>query len=51
MVNRNISHVNKNGEKEYADNCGPISLLPIVSKVWERCVFYNIREQLYHEGS
>ena len=40
----NIIPVYKKGEKEYAENYRPIS---IVSKVLERCVFYNIREQLY----
>ncbi|CAB3992988.1 Hypothetical predicted protein, partial [Paramuricea clavata] len=43
----NIIPVYKKGEKEYAENYRPISLLSIVSKVLERCVFYNIREQLY----
>ena len=43
----NIIPVHKKGEKEYAENYLPISLLSVVSKVLERCVFYNIREQLY----
>lgn len=43
----NIVPVHKKGEREYAENYRPISLLPIVSKVLERCVFYNIKDHLY----
>ena len=43
----NIVPVNKKGERECTDNYRPISLLPIVSKVLERCVFCNIKVHLF----
>lgn len=42
----NIFPVHKKGKRDYAENYRPISLLPIVSKVLERCVFYNIKNHL-----
>ena len=43
----NIVPVYKKGDKEYAENCRPISLLCITSKVLERCVLNNINSQLH----
>ena len=37
----------KKGNKEQTENYRPISLLPIVSKVLERCIFNNIRDHLF----
>ena len=39
--------VYKKGDKEHTENYRPISLLPIVSKVLERCVLNNIKSRLY----
>jgi hypothetical protein len=39
----NVVPVYKKGDKEYTENYRPISLLPIISKVLERCIFMNIR--------
>jgi hypothetical protein len=36
----NIVPVHKKGERESTENYRPISLLPIVSKVLERCVSF-----------
>ncbi|CAB3990375.1 Hypothetical predicted protein [Paramuricea clavata] len=43
----NIVPVHKKGDKEYAENYRPISLLCITSKVMERCVLNNIKTRLY----
>ena len=43
----NIVPVYKKGETEYAENYRPVSLLCLVSKVFERCVLNNIRENIY----
>ena len=43
----NIVPVHKKGDKEYAENYRPISLLCITSKVLERCVLNNIKTRLY----
>jgi hypothetical protein len=48
----NVVPVHKKGDKEFAENSRPISLLPIVSKVLERCILMNIRyhlSQLIHD--
>ena len=48
----NVVPVHKKGDKELAENYRPISLLPIVSKVLERCILINIRyhlSQLIHD--
>ncbi|CAB3981599.1 Hypothetical predicted protein [Paramuricea clavata] len=43
----NIVPVYKKGEREYTENYRPISLLPITSKVLERCVLNNVKDWLY----
>ena len=43
----NVVHVHKKGAKDHAENYRPISLLPIVSKVFERCVLNSIKDHLY----
>ena len=43
----NIVPVYKKGDREYTENYRPISLLSIISKVLERCVLDNIKDQLY----
>ncbi|CAB3991091.1 Hypothetical predicted protein [Paramuricea clavata] len=43
----NIVPVHKKGDKEYAENYRPISLLCITSKVLERCILNNIKTRLY----
>ena len=40
--------VHKKGAKNHVENYRPISLFPIVSKVFERCVLNSIKEHLYH---
>ena len=47
----NVVHVHKKGAKDQEENHRPISLLPIVSKVFERCVLNSIRDHLYHVSS
>ncbi len=42
----NIVPIYKKGERGHTENYPPISLLPIVSKVLERCVFSNIKDHL-----
>ena len=44
----NVVPVHKKGAKDHVENYRPISLLPIVSKVFERCVLNSIKENLYH---
>ena len=44
----NVVHVHKKGAKDHVENYRPISLLPIVSKVFERCVLNSIKDHLYH---
>ena len=49
----NVVPVHKKGTAEYTENYRPISLLPIVSKVLERCVLNNIKchlHQLVHSS-
>ena len=41
-----IVPLHKKNDKAYVENYCPISLLGIVSKVMERCVLNNIKEQL-----
>ena len=43
----NVVPVYKKGDREYTENYRPISLLSIISKVLERCVLHNIKDQLY----
>ena len=40
--------VHKKGAKDHVENYRPISLFPIVSKVFERCVLNSIMDHLYH---
>ena len=39
--------MHKKGNQEHTENYRPTSLLPIVSKVLERCIFNNIRDHLF----
>ena len=41
-------HVHKKGAKDHVENYRPISLFPIVSKVFECCVLNSIMDHLYH---
>ena len=40
----NIVPIHKKAKKEYMENYRPISILCIISKVWERCILRNIRD-------
>ena len=40
--------VHKKSAKYHVENYRPISLFPIVSKVFERCVLNSIKDHLYH---
>ena len=44
----NVVPVYKKGRKDCVENYRPISLLPLVSKVLERCVLARVRDHLYH---
>ena len=48
----NTVPIHKKGEKKYNENYRGISLLPVVSKVFERClynyIYPHIRNKLYH---
>ena len=44
----NIVPVFKKGKREHVENYRPISLLPTISKVLERCVLSGLRDNLYH---
>ena len=44
----NVVPVYKKGRKDCVENYRPISLLPLVSKVLERCVLARVRVHLYH---
>jgi hypothetical protein len=44
----NITPLHKKQLKEPAENYRPISLLPIVSKVLERCVYSQFYEHVFH---
>ena len=43
----NVVPVHKKGAKDHVENYRPISLLPIVSKVFEHCVLNSIKDHLY----
>ena len=45
----NVVPVYKHGEKAKVENCRPISLLPLISKTIERCVFNNIKHHVYKQ--
>jgi hypothetical protein len=42
----NIVPIHKKGDNEHAEDCHPISLLCIISKVLERCVLNNVKYRL-----
>ncbi|PFX29967.1 putative RNA-directed DNA polymerase from transposon X-element [Stylophora pistillata] len=42
-----VVNVHKKGARDHVENYLPISLLPIVSKVFKRCVLNGIKDQLY----
>ena len=44
----NVVPVYKKGRKDCVENYRPISLLPLVSRVLERCVLASVRDHLYH---
>ena len=43
----NVVPVFKKDNKEYAENYRPISLLYLVSKVMERCVFNSVKDRVF----
>ena len=43
----NVVLIHKRCKKSYVENYRPISLLPLISKVLERCVFYNIKNHVF----
>ena len=43
----NVVPVHKKDNQKYTENYRPISLLPIVSKVLERCIFNSVRDHLF----
>ena len=45
----NIVSVHKKGDREHAENYRPISLLPLVSKVFERCIFNSIKYHVFRQ--
>ena len=45
----NVVPVYKKGDQEFVENYRPISLLSLISKVLERCVFNNIRDHIYSQ--
>ncbi len=47
----NVVPVHKHGEKSHVEHYRPISLLSIISKVLERCVFNNIKYHVYEQIS
>lgn len=44
----NVVPVYKKGKKELVENYRPISLLAIISKVFERCVLAGLKDHLFH---
>ena len=44
----NVVPVYKKGWKDCVENYRPISLLPLVSKLLERCILARVRDHLYH---
>ena len=45
----NVVPVHKKGDKAHVENYRPISLLSIISKVLERCVFNNIKHHVFQQ--
>ena len=44
----NVVPVFKKGKKELVENYRPISLLAIISKIFERCVLHGMKDHIYH---
>ena len=44
----NIVPIFKKGKRDFVENYRPISLLPVISKVLERCVLAGLRDHLSH---
>ena len=44
----NVVPVFKKGKKELVENYRPISLLAIISKIFERCVLAGMKDHIYH---
>ena len=44
-----IVPVHKRDEKSYVENYRPISLLPLISKVLERCIFHHIKHHVFQQ--
>ena len=45
----NVVPVYKKGDQEFVENYRPISLLSLISKVLERCVFNNIKDHIFSQ--
>ncbi|CAB3994357.1 Hypothetical predicted protein [Paramuricea clavata] len=45
----NVVPIHKKGDKDHVENCRPIFLLSLVSKVLERCVFICIKEHAFSQ--
>ena len=45
----NVIPVCKKGDKEHVENYRPISLLPLISKVLERCLFDCIKDRVFSQ--
>ncbi len=45
----NVVPVYKRGDQEFVENYRPISLLSLISKVLERCVFNNIKDHIFSQ--
>ena len=45
----NVVPVYKKDDQEFVENYRPISLLSLISKVLERCVFNNIKDHIYSQ--
>ena len=45
----NVVPVYKKGDQEFVENYRPISLLSLISKVLERCVFNYIKDHIYSQ--
>ena len=44
----NIVPIFKKGRRDFVENYRPISLLPVISKVLERCLLAGLRDHIYH---
>ena len=44
----NIVPIFKKGKRDFVENYRPISLLPVISKVLERCVLAGLRDHISH---